>query len=310
MEIIHVASLVGHHNPIYAIATGPEKYFYTGGNDRGVAQWDLQRPGFIKVLAPVHNTIYTLYRIPDTDLLFVGMRDGSADLLHRQSGTLQNQLVHHKQAVFAATSVRKESGKRELIVVSEDGTASVWNLDQIIQGDSQSLLYSFRVSEEPLRCVSVSPQQDYIAFGSKDGMVRVFKTDGYELQYELQSHTLPVTSLTFSPDGKRLLTGGRDAKLNVYNTLDFTLERDFVPHMFAVYGIHYHPELSLIATASRDKSIKLWSAEDFRLLKTISIEKGYNAHKLSINDITWDPTGNKLISVGDDKTVMIWELSL
>ena len=57
-----------------------------------------------------------------------------------------------------------------------------------------------------------------------------------------------------------------------------------------------------------DKSIKIWGADDFKLYKVISREKGYDAHKLSVNKFTWN--GDELISVSDDKRIIIWRLSL
>ena len=79
--------------------------------------------------------------------------------------------------------------------------------------------------------------------------------------------------------------------------------------MFTVYAIEYHPTLPVFATGSRDKSIKIWSADDFRLLRIISLEKGFDCHRLSINDIVWNPLKNQLISVSDDKTAMVWDVA-
>ena len=42
--------------------------------------------------------------------------------------------------------------------------------------------------------------------------------------------------------------------------------------------------------------------------KVISREKGYAGHLLSVNKLVWN--GNDLISVSDDKHVMIWKLQL
>lgn len=306
MEIRQAASLVGHQNPIYALVTGMQPYFYTGGNDRGVVQWDLEKQAFVKVLTPVQHTIYTMHCMDELDLLGVGMRDGGLSLIRISDGTLRSHLSHHEKPVFGMASLRTAAGQMELVAVSEDGTATVWDLDG--EEERPALLYDFRVAERPLRCVTTSPDGKYMAFGSKDGWVRVYRTAGYELVQELQAHEMPVTALTFSPDGGYLLSGGRDAKLNVYNTADFSLERDFVPHLFSVYGIQYNPVLPVFATASRDKTIKIWSSDDFRLLRIISREKGFDAHQLSVNTIAWDPSGRKLLSAGDDKLVMIWEL--
>ena len=78
--------------------------------------------------------------------------------------------------------------------------------------------------------------------------------------------------------------------------------------MFTVYAILPHPSLPIIATVSRDKSIKIWNALSLALLKNISIERGYDAHRLSINTATW--VGDQLVTAGDDKLVKIWDVSV
>src|SRR5690606_23900037 len=119
---------------------------------------------------------------------------------------------------------------------------------------------------------------------------------------------MPVTALCFSPDGQYLLTGGRDAQLNVLETVRFTVVNTFTPHLFTVYAIKYHPFLPIFATASRDKTIKIWSSDDFRLLRVISLERGFDSHVLSVNDLIWNGYKNQLISVSDDKRALVWDV--
>jgi WD40 repeat protein len=57
-----------------------------------------------------------------------------------------------------------------------------------------------------------------------------------------------------------------------------------------------------------DKSIKIWGADDFKLYKIISREKGFAGHQLSINKLAWN--GNQLISVSDDKRIIIWNIKI
>ncbi|HLT42667.1 MAG TPA: hypothetical protein VKZ95_08185, partial [Sphingobacteriaceae bacterium] len=138
--------------------------------------------------------------------------------------------------------------------------------------------------------------------------VYIYDSNDYTLLQKLREHSLPITSLCFSPDGQYLLSGGRDAKLNIFNTADFALNEQIVAHMFTIYGIAYHPNMPIFATASRDKSLKFWDARTFKLIRTVSFEKGYDAHKLSINKIVWNHNNNQLVSVGDEKLAMIWKV--
>ena len=91
--------------------------------------------------------------------------------------------------------------------------------------------------------------------------------------------------------------------------VDFSLKRSVNAHLFALYGIAFHPQKPYFATASRDKSIKIWD-DSFNLKKVISVDKGYESHRLSVNAISWDPTTCNLISAGDDKLVMIWDVQI
>ena len=117
---------------------------------------------------------------------------------------------------------------------------------------------------------------------------------------------MAVFTTAYATDGKLIFSGARDAQLKVWDAYSFNLIKNIPAHMFAINHIAVHPSRSLLATASMDKSIKIWDAADFRLLKVISREKGYPAHILSVNKLAWD--NNRLISTGDDKSIMIWEV--
>lgn len=301
MEIQKAGTLSGHQNPIFTVENGSEpKVLFTAGNDKGVVQWNLETMAFERIVLPVQSSVYKLYLIPGTSLLAVGMRSGHVSIVDTGTGKAVAKLEHHQRPVFDIIAF---TDKPELILSSEDGSVSVWNRRDF------SLLYHFSVSEETVRTIAISPDGKTVVFGTKDGKIKLYDAIEYGFMTEIAAHTLPVTSLRFSPDGEHLLTGGRDAQLNVYDTGDFSLHKTFTPHMFTVYAIEYHPTLPVFATGSRDKSIKIWSADDFRLLRIISLEKGFDCHRLSINDIVWNPLKNQLISVSDDKTAMVWDVA-
>lgn len=300
MEIQRAGALSGHQNPIFTVENGPEPaMLFTAGNDKGVVQWNLDSMAFGRVLLPVQSSVYKLYHIPGTSLLAVGERRGLVTIVDVDTQEVVAKLEHHQRPVFDIIAF---ADKPELILSSEDGSVSVWNLRDY------SLLYHFSVSAETVRTIAISPDEKTVVFGTKNGKLKLYDASEYSFQTEIAAHTLPVTSLCFSPDGQYLLSGGRDAQLQVYRVADFSLANSFTPHMFTVYAIAYHPTLPIFATGSRDKSIKIWSADDFRLQRIISLEKGFDCHRLSINDITWNPLKNQLVSVSDDKVVMVWEV--
>lgn len=300
IQIQNTATLSGHQNPIYTVENSQKKgIFFTAGNDKGVVEWSSETLGFIKVLFPVISSVYSLHSPISVPLLLAGERNGQVDVFNFEEQRISTVLHFHKLPVFDIKSV---ASKNEVLLSSEDGSVSVWDLTDF------KMLYSFKVSDAAARVITISQDEKTVAFGCKDNTVRVYDLKDYSLLYVLDQHTLPLSSLQFSPDGKQLISGSRDAQLKVWSTVDYSLIQSIPAHLFAIYSIAFHPTLPYLATASRDKSIKIWDTENFDLKKTISIEKGYDCHHLSINKIIWEPINNQLISVSDDKLLKIWKV--
>ena len=300
IQIQNTATLSGHQNPIYTVENSQKKgIFFTAGNDKGVVEWSTEKPGFIKVLFPVISSVYSLHSPTSLPLLLAGERNGQVDVFNFEEQRISTVLHFHKLPVFDIKSV---ASKNEVLLSSEDGSVSVWDLTDL------KMLYSFKVADAAARVITISQDEKTVAFGCKDNTVRVYDLKDYSLLYVLDQHTMPISSLQFSPDGKQLISGSRDAQLKVWSTVDYSLIQSIPAHLFAIYSIAFHPTLPYLATASRDKSIKIWDTENFDLKKTISIEKGYDCHHLSINKIIWEPINNQLISVSDDKLLKIWKV--
>lgn len=299
-QVSKKAHLVGHRNPVYTVVVDAAGGLFTAGNDKGVVEWDLHGQSFKRILYPVQHSVYALCLIGG-DLLAIGQRNGEILLVNRERGELVSKFVLHQAAVFDLKVYEQES---KLIAASEDGTFSVWDLR------TGNLVYHGLVGRTTLRNIAINPTEDRVVFGLKDGWIKIVDLTSFELIQSVQAHESTVTSVCFSPDGDRLLTGGRDAKLQLFDAQGFTPILDFVPHMFAVYSIVFHPSKRVFATCSRDKNIKIWSYEDFRLFKSISREKYIDAHKLSVNKLVWSASGDQLISVSDDKLVMVWDVTL
>ncbi|MDF3078553.1 MAG: repeat protein [Sphingobacteriaceae bacterium] len=301
IQVNRIAELPGHQNPIFTVEPSQKPgIFFTAGNDKGVVEWSLKTMSFIKVMFPVKSSVYAIHCVPGKPLLTVGERSGEISIFNFVEQKITKSLTLHRLPVFDIKSILS---KNELVASSEDGTVSVWSLDDY------SKLFQFKVAEDTVRVIAVSPDENLIALGCKDNVIYLYDSKDYTLVATLTGHTMPITSLHFSPDGKFLLSGSRDAQLKVWATSDYQLQESIPAHLFTIYDIKFHPTKPIFATASRDKSIKIWDAETYTLLKTISREKGMDGHRLSVNKIAWESHTERLISVGDDKLVLVWEIA-
>lgn len=310
LKISKSTQMMGHQNPIYALVADTEQgVLYSAGNDKGIVRWNIEEQKFERILSPVQHTVYGLHLLNEEQTLIASMRNGAVRGIDTQTGKSLWELNLHQEPVFALGALLRKGTGVEVIVASEDGTASIWNPNQ-----PSEPLFHLKVSDSPIRCLAVSPDERWLSFGTKDGKVHVYQAEDFSPHAVLSAHTLPVTSLMFSPDGKYLFSAGRDARMVVTEVINeagsFEQKSDFVPHLFAIYSMQFHPKLPIFATASRDKAVKIWSAEDLRLLRSLSIEKGWEAHRLSVNALVWHPGGEQLFTTGDDKLIMVWDVKL
>ena len=303
--IKHLHTFPGHQNPVYALANANvEGIFYSAGNDKGVVEWSLENMAFVKVKTPVQSSVYSLLRY--NNLLFIGERSGAFSVYDFTKQEITTRINAHLKPIF---DIQVAKSKNELLTTGEDGTVAVWSLKDY------SEIYRFQVAYDTVRCIAISPDETEIAFGCKDHQIRIYNLADYSLKQALEGHSLPVTSLAYHPTGTYLISGSRDAQLKIWHCsqrdaygTNYELAQTIPAHMFTIYNIVFHPTLPYFATSSQDKSIKLWDAENFKLYKILSLEKGEFGHTHSINKIIWSKDGKYLISTGDDRKVMAWEM--
>ncbi|GGH22109.1 WD40 repeat domain-containing protein [Sphingobacterium alkalisoli] len=296
-KLILKKTLPGHQNPIFALEGIPERsLLFSGGNDKGVVEWDLNEMKFGRILCTVPASVYTLYHIPDTNYLAIGMRNGEIYIVDFTKQELLTKLKVEAGAVFCVKSLR---GKQELIATGEEGKVYVWNLKDF------ALLYCFSISKVTVRTFSISEDESRIAFGDKNGVIYIADSLDYNCIEKKQVHDGGITSLTYFRQD--LYSGGRDAKLFQLNTHLETINH-IIPHMFTVYGIATLPPSSRLVTVSRDKTIKVWNTE-LNLLRNVSKDRGYDSHMLSINSVYFDKIAQNLVTAGDDKLIKIWTVS-
>ena len=301
----HLKTLSGHQNPVYALANSDNaETFFSAGNDKGVVEWSLETMAFVKIKMPVQSSVYALHYF--RNLLFVGERSGAFTVYDLNKEEIVIRINAHLKPIFDIKTVKS---KNELITTGEDGAVAVWSLKDYKE------IYRFQAAYDTVRSIAISPDETEIAFGCKDHLVKIYNLADYSVKQNLESHSLPVTSLAYHPDKKYFISGSRDAQLKVWSISQpeiyggkYELQETIPAHMFTIYDIVFHPIQPIFATSSQDKSIKIWDAENFKLIKILSLEKINVGHSHSINKMMWSNNGQYLISTGDDRKVIVWEM--
>jgi WD40 repeat protein len=294
----HLKTLSGHQNPVYALANSPEAgVFFSAGNDKGVVEWSLAAMAFVKVKMPVQSSVYCLHYYENR--LFVGERSGAFSVYDFATQEVIIRVNAHPKPIF---DIQVVASKQELLTTGEDGSVVVWSLQDFKE------IYRFQAAYNTVRCIAIAPDQTEVAFGCKDHLIKIYDLKDYSLKQSLEGHTFAVTALAYHPDGKYLISGSRDAQLKIWSLPNYELQQNIPAHLFSIYSIAFHPTLPYFATCSQDKSIKIWDAENFKLYKILSLEKTNIGHAHSINKMIWSSDGKYLISTGDDRQVIVWEM--
>lgn len=294
--------LTGHKDCLYSLLADTESpFFFTAGGDGLVARWDISQPADATLAARVADNIYSMLHWPGSKALLLGTHTGGLHLID----LVENQELHlyrkNPAPIFAM-----EWSSDQLFVAHGDGHVSRWSQD-----GEKSLALDFHLSaaEAALRCLAVHPSEELLAVGSSDHSIRLLNRRGEE-QLRLLGHANSVFSLLWLAGGKYLLSGSRDAHLAVWETASGNLLEKIPAHMFTINHLLHLPELGVVASAGRDKTIKLWDDKTLELLKVADYEKfPGKAHSHSVNKLAWHAPSQQLLSVGDDRKFIIWQIT-
>lgn len=300
IDIKHIATLTGHSGCVYAMDKGiSENTVFTAGSDMFIALWNLETLQAEKFSASLPAAVYAICHIPEKKLLLAGTTTGSIHILDLEKKEEIKMLQHHTAPIF---DIKYSLETNCFYTAGGDGNFAVCSLDTL------SLIKMKKLSHEKVRSIDFNYTTSEIAVALGDCNVLVFDLHTLDHKKDFIGHGLASNVVRYSLDGKFLLTGGRDAHLNIWQVGNYELVKSIPAHNWAIYDIAFSPDATLFATASRDKTIKIWDAKTFQLLKRITNEN-FDAHTHSVNKLIWSTYNNYLVSVGDDRLVMVREVN-
>ncbi len=293
-----VFELTGHSTSIYCIASGRSAHtVFTGSGDKVVAEWDLIEQKVLPFAIKLESTVYATVKLPENRLA-IGQGRGGIHIVDLQSRKEIRHLAVNNKAVFDLRFLEEQN---QLLAFSADGTFSIW------EADSFELLRHIPVGEVKMRRAAVSPDGQFVVTSGNDGRLRVFETEMFNEMYTFDAHDRSSNVSVYSSDGSCLISGGWDGHLRVWDAnSDYQKTVEIPAHNYAIYDLVFSPDGKFLATASRDKTIKIWDAETLKPLVRLDVKSGGHSH--SVNALHWNKTTGLLVSVGDDRKVIGWEV--
>lgn len=146
--------------------------------------------------------------------------------------------------------------------------------------------------EDPVLCSSFTRDSEYLATGSKDGNVKIWKiSNGSCVRKISKAHSQGITSVTFSKDGSQVLTTSFDGNARIHGLKSGKTLKDFRGHSSFVNCACFNKDSSLVFTGSSDGSIRVWDVRTTECLLTYrpGIASGTTGKEISIHTIQMMP---------------------
>lgn len=123
-----------------------------------------------------------------------------------------------------------------------------------------------------------------------------------------RGHAAPVTHVAFSPSGDALASSSYDGSVVVWRVGAQGLEPGArLLHRRLVNAASWSPQPGgWLATASADKTIGLWRVDADRAGATLVGRLARHAD--DVNAVAWLPDGDRLVSVSEDSTALLWDV--
>ncbi len=304
MDIEKIAQLTGHQAAVFALGEGrTPQHVISGAGDGWLVEWDLATPDLGRLLAKVERNIFSLQFLKNQNRIVVGDMDGGVRFVDLNQPEKTLNIKHHSKGCYAI-----QLFDNQLFTIGGEGTITRWSV-----AESRSL-ESLQLSTKSLRSLDICVEKREIAIGASDGNVYFLDLDTFDVKQTIKAaHTNSVFSVRYTPDGKHLVTGGRDAFLKLWSleAPQYFSLFEAPAHLFTLNSIAFHSSNPMLfATASRDRTIKIWEIQGAQLVLCKVIDTiRHGCHIRSVNSLFWSTFNDYLVSVSDDRRVIVWKIS-
>jgi len=320
-------SLQGTERTIYRVAFSPDGKTIASANENGsIDVWDRFEESVEPLTLQGHSgAVSSVNFSPDGKTIASA---GEDQTIIFWSASSEEAVSKYDKSVFR---ISFSPDGRTLASASADKTVRLWDIDD----NSQKILHH----DERVRGVSFSPDGKDIASVDDKGVLKLWNRLGHPVN-SIQAHSKVIKGVDFSPDGSMIATASEDGAVKLWDRSGKPL-RTFQEKDSPAIGIAFSPTDQTIASAHKSGSIKLWDYKG-NLKLTINTGEGIHSvrfgsngkiivslnnqvkiwdqlgrsiktaspiqHNETIQDASFSPDGQMIVSAGKDRSTKIWSL--
>ncbi|MBI2806019.1 MAG: protein kinase [Planctomycetes bacterium] len=239
----------GHKSLVMAVAFTPDgSRLATAGHDGAVRLWNSRTGLELKVLLGHAGAVRSVAFSPDGKMLASAGDDMTVKLWNVATGDLQSSELRHtnkvRQVVFAADGQTLFSGGNDRVFQVWQATTGAWVQTIPETSEVWALAHSTR---EPL-----------LAVGTKEGDVKLRRSDSTDVRFLLKGHSHGVLALAFSPDGKTLASAGLGQTVRLWHVATGQELLCFKDQPSQVNGLAFSADGRVLAAALHDGNVRTW----------------------------------------------------
>jgi WD40 repeat protein len=287
-----LVELSGHTGVVFSTAFSPDgKLLASGGTDREIRIWDMERRESVTKLAAPNGTIRSLHFAANGTLMSAGWF--SIDLWDLPSSRRMRSMSIRVAAECAAIS---GDGSRGAVGFS-DGVVQVWDLTPgagILRMGGQ----------EGRTSAILSPDGRLMATGDERGVLRVWDPLNGRRLAELPAARGRLRTIQFSPDGRQLATGSDDDEAVLWDVA--TGKRNLVlgqHRSVSADSLGFSPDGQWLAVSRSDFSISLVP------LHGIGEPRRLGPLPSEVVSLRFNPSGDTLAVVARDDAVHLFPVA-
>ncbi len=173
---------------------------------------------------------------------------------------------------------------------------------QIFDLETMSIRVEMRGHRSWVTSAALDAQEEYLATGSDDKTVRVWRVDTGEQVERFLDYGGPVRKVAFSPRGRQLLSVADEPTVMLRNSFNEDDRLVLWGHSEDVHTACFSPDGKYVATGSKDTTVRLWSAADGQCLMP------FTDHRTAVRHVAFSSDGELLCLGADDGSVCVRRL--
>lgn len=210
--------------------------------------------------------------------------------------------IKHTNAV-GSVDMGKLSGDF-FVSASQDQCLKLWKIPKKFEDGAEpislSCINTTLAHEKDINCVTISPNDRYIATSSQDKTAKLWNSTDLKLLGVFRGHRRGVWTVRFSPIDQVILTSAADCTMRLWNLTDMTCLKSFEGHESSVLRCEFISNGMQLISSGADGLVKLWTIKTSECIQTL--EK----HDSKVWTIAVTSDGNEMFTGGSDSKLIRW----